>query len=281
LEKNLGFLTDVSVVIVGYGRLDYFFHFSHHPTLDIGRKCESAIENRPNFLLVENAFLGANLLSFFQFRNLKILGIALCLASVSNLKAAPKRGPVKTITFTPKAAPLLLDTVAIRKLYLDGDFDQAVEIMETGLKEKRAFNHYDSVFIFKHLGVMYAAKYDTREKGKYFMHQLLTVEPTARILDMYASDMIYMIFKNIQDEYEETRGRYNHAETLVKGNGQSIPPKNQTGSDKEEKTAKSSNGNKTLYWVGASTVAVAAGVTAYLLLAGNTEDVETVHTLPK
>jgi hypothetical protein len=233
------------------------------------------------FLLIENAFLEANMLSFFPFRNLKILGIALCLAAVANLQAAPKRGPVKTIAFTPKAAPLILDTVAIRKLYLDGDFDQAVEIMETGLKEKRAFNHSDSVFIFKHLGVMYAAKYDTREKGKYFMHQLLTVEPTARILDMYASDMIYMIFKNIQDEYEETRGRYDHAQTLVKGNGQAIPPKSQTGSDNENKTSKASNGHQTLYWVGASTVAVAAGVTAYLLLADNGQEVETVHSLPK
>ena len=91
----------------------------------------------------------------------------------------------------------MVDTAAVRKLYLDGDFEQAVEILETGLNEKRPFDHADSVFIFKHLGVMYAAKYETRERGKYFMHQLLLTEPTAKIMDMYASDMIYMVMDAI------------------------------------------------------------------------------------
>jgi hypothetical protein len=67
------------------------------------------------------------------------------------------------------------------------------------------FSHEDSVFLFKHLGVMHAAKYETREKGKHYMVKLLEVEPTAKILDMYASDMIYMIFKNIKDELDATR----------------------------------------------------------------------------
>jgi hypothetical protein len=57
------------------------------------------------------------------------------------------------------------------------------------------------VFIFKHLGVMYAATPATREKGRYYMAQLIYVEPTARILDMYASDMIYLIFRNVQEEF--------------------------------------------------------------------------------
>src|SRR5438445_6042485 len=88
---------------------------------------------------------------------------------------------------------VLLDSALVRKYYMDGDFDPAIEILEKGLKEKRHFNHNDSVFIYKHLGVMYTARYENRERGKYFMHQLLITEPTAKIMDMYASDLIQMI----------------------------------------------------------------------------------------
>ena len=157
----------------------------------------------------------------------------------------------------PSKPKPLVDTATIRKLYLDGDFDEAIEILETGLNEKRPFNHVDSVFIFKHLGVMYAAKYETRERGKYFMHQLLMTEPTAKIMDMYASDMIYMIFKNIQDEFDQTRGKLGRAEDHVKENNKP---------DADGKPAKIESKGHRLVWVGATTAVVAAGVAAYFLI---------------
>lgn len=104
-----------------------------------------------------------------------------------------------------KAEPSLdnkLDTSHIRKTYVDGDFELAIELIEDALKYGGPFSHQDSIFILKHLGVMHTAKYETREKGKRYLMELLNVEPTAKILDMYASDMIYMIFKNIRDEFE-------------------------------------------------------------------------------
>jgi hypothetical protein len=161
------------------------------------------------------------------------------------------------------AAKSNLDSATVHKYYLDGDFEEAIAILETGLREKRPFNHNDSVFIFKHLGVMYAAQYETREKGKYFMHQLLMTEPTAKIMDMYASDMIYMIFKNIQDEFDSNRMRLNHAEQLVQGNNQSEPgSKNDTRNDdaRTSKQAKmeSSGSHVALWWIGG--IAVAAGI---------------------
>jgi hypothetical protein len=90
---------------------------------------------------------------------------------------------------------------------MDGEFEAAITMLEDNLKETRQYQHDDSVFIYKHLGVMYAAQYETREKGKYYMFRLLQVEPSAKIMDMYASDMIYMIFKNIQEEYQQKRMR--------------------------------------------------------------------------
>ena len=61
-----------------------------------------------------------------------------------------------------------LDTSLIHKTYLDGDFDVAIEFTEDGMKYGGAFSHEDSIFIFKHLGVMHTAKYETREKGKSY-----------------------------------------------------------------------------------------------------------------
>jgi hypothetical protein len=159
------------------------------------------------------------------------------------------------------ASKMILDTATVRKLYLDGEFEGAIEVLEAGLKEKRPFDHKDSVFIFKHLGVMYAAKYETREKGKYYMHELLMTEPTARIMDMYASDMIYMIFKNIQDEFEANRVKLNHAESLVHGNTQTGPATENVPEEPEPKRS-----HRAYYWVGATSVVVVAGVAAFFLL---------------
>lgn len=107
-----------------------------------------------------------------------------------------------------------LDTASIHHLYLDGEFEPAIEGLEKARRGGLLKTHDDSVFAFKHLGVMYAAKYETLEKGKSFMYQLLSIEPSVKIMDMYASDMIYMIFRNVQEEYALRTGRpSNPAET--------------------------------------------------------------------
>ncbi len=200
--------------------------------------------------------------------------LALCiLALAASASAAAKKAPSKAkapaaaqpkqidIYVHPKPA---IDSAKVRKLYLDGDFDEAIEILEDAIKERKTFNHGDSVFFCKHLGVMYAAKYDTREKGKYYMHMLLMVEPTARILDMYASDMIYMIFKNIQDEFDATRVRLDRAEKNWKGSQGDSMPVAKTPEPKHAQTEKESNSHP-MVWVGAGTAVVAAGVAAYFI----------------
>lgn len=138
-----------------------------------------------------------------------------------------------------------IDSVQIHKLYMDGDFDPAIDILESDLKTLAHLSHNDSIFIFKHLGVMYAANYETRERGKMYMHQLLMTEPTAKIMDMYASDMIYMIFKNMQDEFETNRGRFQ--------------PDKEHSHPEDQKPARESN-TRTMIWIGAALVSVGVGI---------------------
>jgi len=185
--------------------------------------------------------------------------IALCLAA--EVTGAPKKTASNAMSPNP-----ILDTGTVRRFYLDGDFDEAIEILEDGLKRKPAYSHADSVFIFKHLGVMYAAKYETREKGKLFMHQLLMVEPTARILDMYASDMIYMIFKNIQDEFEANRVRLGRAENNLRGNAQTGPVNDPKRDEPTSESPAREPKNHVLAWVGVSTAVVVAGVATFIIL---------------
>lgn len=161
------------------------------------------------------------------------------------------------------------DTTRARKLYQDGDFDQAIRIIQIGLTQSKSLSHSDSVFAFKHLGVMYAAAEATRERGKYYMLQLLTIEPTARIMDMYASDMIYMIFRNIQEEFATTQAKLTRAQGHVDGNQTS--PRDEpveTRTNERSRSAEAKPGTRKLGpWImgGSIALAVGVGVGVYLL----------------
>jgi hypothetical protein len=52
----------------------------------------------------------------------------------------------------------------------------------------------DSIFIVKHLTVVYMANPATREKGKGYVFRLLELMPSVKIVDMFVSDEIDGIF---------------------------------------------------------------------------------------
>jgi hypothetical protein len=176
---------------------------------------------------------------------------------------------------------------SIHALYLEGDFDKATVLLEQAFAQHAIRTHDDSVFAYKHLGVMNAASDDTREKGKYYMIQLLQLEPTAKILDMYASDMIYMIYKNIKEEFEENRRKLRTAESHMIGNHQATaspkdsvvaqaaaastlepkPPEHASKSGTREKEG-FFRGRRAYYWIGGAGAAV-AGIALANYLAGD------------
>jgi hypothetical protein len=164
----------------------------------------------------------------------------------------------------------VIDTSHVRKLYQDGDFEPAIGILEEAIRNKNVPDHRDSVFVFKHLGVMYAASEHTRERGKYFMMQLLTIEPTARIMDMYASDMIYMIFRNIQEEFSQ-----NHFVPVTAASSHEPTPVTPAEPDRPTAAPSKSGRGKIFAWAGA--VAVGAGVTLYVLNNSEPEETRTNH----
>ena len=181
-----------------------------------------------------------------------------------------------------------LDTTKLHSLYLEGDFDKAIKPIESYLKSKQPMSHADSTFAFKHLGVMYAAAPATREKGKYYMYQLINMEPTAKILDMYASDMIYLIFRNVQEDFELKQSK-----SVKSGNPSINPapsPAHPSGNNAtttaiatpttptaRTESKKSTGPSRTTYLVtGGAVVAVGVVALAYLMFSG---EKSTTHTL--
>lgn len=220
---------------------------------------------------------GAGTETAFRCAFAMLLAAALAVSSAWAKPAGSPGAKSAATSGSTQAAGPRVDSAALHRLYLDGEFDAAIAILEENLKETRQYSRADSAFIFKHLGVMYAAHYDTREKGKYYMHRLLLVEPTAKIMDMYASDMIYMIFKNIREEYEQSRMARPPQRREEPSEAHRMDPNAERerpdAPDRRASVSPATGHGKTWLWAGVAAVTVAAGVGAYVLM--NDEPPET------
>ncbi len=95
-----------------------------------------------------------------------------------------------------------LDKEAISHAYFEGEFSRILPPLEmyrqtfpvTATKE-------DSIFVYKYLSVIYAADASTRNKGESCMVQLIKMKPTIELLDLYISDNIASIFKDVKQNY--------------------------------------------------------------------------------
>jgi len=59
----------------------------------------------------------------------------------------------------------------------------------------------DSIFVYKYLSVIYAASPTTRNKGESCMVQLIKMKPAIELIDLYISDNIAAIFKDVKTNY--------------------------------------------------------------------------------
>jgi hypothetical protein len=180
--------------------------------------------------------------------------LVLILIGSQAVSAARPNSPFSPTIASPVTPHPILDTAAIHALYMEGEFESATEQLERAIGEGLLKSHADSVFAYKHLGVMYAAKYETTERGKNFMYLLLTIEPSVKILDMYASEMIYMIFRNVQAEYLLRTGRPNDSTAQVAKD-----------SSKGGPSIKANRSRAWPYWAAGALALAGAGTAAYFL----------------
>ncbi len=190
------------------------------------------------------------------FRNSSVFSIVIAVGLAigpGNAATTPKP-PVTPITQG-------LDQKRIHDMYNEGDFDPVLEMLDQFQKQNPRYNHSDSIFIAKHLAVIYTANPATREKGKYYMMRLLELLPSAKLVDMFVSDEVDRIFEKMKEEYA-VRARAFGRETEV-----AVPtsPKQDTLPARPGPEApRSSWVQPTLWVVGGVALAAAGGLTYYM-----------------
>lgn len=98
-----------------------------------------------------------------------------------------------------------LDKVRIHADYEAGDFDKVIRAAEAFLATGKACSQADSVFLEKHLAVVYAANPGTRERGRYHMLRMLDLHPKADLLDMFVGEEVDGIFEKVRKESAHKR----------------------------------------------------------------------------
>jgi len=156
-----------------------------------------------------------------------------------------------------------LDVEKVKGLYMEGDFDPAIQFLEDFQKTHRRFTREESLVVYKYLGVMYCADKSTREKGKSYFYKLLEVDHQAKILDLYVSIVVQEIFKSALDELmgQVGYGRNAPGDSLdgskrITQSGNVPGPKQATSPKPELKPHES---HAAYWWLGAAAIVVGAG----------------------
>lgn len=201
-----------------------------------------------------------------------------------------------TLSFsaTPKPVPAL-DQKRIHASYKDGDLDLVSQELEKYSRtfQKRAWLREDSIFLYKHLAVIYSASPETREKGKYYMIAMLRIMPSAEILDMYVSEEVDRIFLRTRQEFMANMHSFGIDTTAMRipttphdGKGVAADSTHAPGTGGKQPIAKSASSSHTGWtvaaWTAGGIALAAAGATTYLLMQEpkTTEKINTIE-IPK
>lgn len=158
------------------------------------------------------------------------------LAGILSVSAHAAQAPAKSAAPAPSAASSGLDQKAIHEAYNEGDFEKVTNLIDAYNKANKTYSRADSVFIAKHLAVVYSANPQTREKGRYYMYRLLEMMPSAELVDMFVSDEIDRIFEKVRKEFLARQKGFGVDSTQI-----STPEKASTGSAAAASTATASN----------------------------------------
>ena len=185
-----------------------------------------------------------------------------------------------------------LDQKSIHNAYNEGDFEKVVGQIEAFTKANKTYSRNDSIFIAKHLAVVYSANPQTREKGKYYMYRLLEMMPSAELVDMFVSDEIDRIFEKVRKEFvsrqkgfgvdstqisspeKPATGSAAHAEGTAAATPATGPSKEYLAASRPEKESfwKSKG-----MWVAGGVGLLTAGTVAYFIL--SSDDTPKTHTI--
>lgn len=184
-----------------------------------------------------------------------------------------------------------LDQGNIHAIYSEGDFEGVIAKLDGFTSTHAVYTLSDSIFIAKHLAVIYSANPATREKGKNYMFRLLNLMPSAKIVDMFVSDEIDRIFEKVREEYtvrQRSLGRQTPSQlesTRYAANKLSFNTDSATISDLDRRpggvraVAKPKGSSRAYYWVAGGVALAAVAGTAYYFLAPR-KPADKIYDLP-
>jgi hypothetical protein len=165
-----------------------------------------------------------------SFLATRILAVSCFL--ILSIHFAAAAAPEKAVPAAQAAQTVPLNQKDIHAAYNEGDFDKVTALIDAFNKANKTYTRADSIFIAKHLAVVYSANPQTREKGRYFMYRLLEMMPSAELVDMFVSDEIDRIFDKVRKEFIARQKGFGVDSTQI-----SMPDKASTGSSAAAGTA--------------------------------------------
>lgn len=160
-----------------------------------------------------------------------------------------------------------LDKPAISHSYFEGEFARILPPLETYRQNfPKSATKEDSIFVYKYLSVIYASDPSTKAKAESYMVQLIKLMPTIELIDLYISDNIESIFKNVKEKYEQQQEYVTkHDEFGHEKPNEKTPSENPKG-----------NGHA-IWWVaGGVGIAAVVGTVTYFALEPKPEPKKTV-----
>lgn len=145
-----------------------------------------------------------------------------------------------------------LDTAYIRKNYIEGEFSKVIDSLEGWRKAGSKGSHSDSVFAYRHLGIVYASYETARVRAESYLNLLLRLEPRTEVLDPYISH-------EVEAFWDKVKIRNKKELELPYASG---PPSSRQSKPRIEPA---STGGFPWFWVTTGTVLAGGAVAAYLL----------------
>ena len=160
-----------------------------------------------------------------------------------------------------------LNKDAIDSAYFEGEFYRIRPPLEA---YSRSFpsnaTRDDSIYVYKFLSVLYAADSTKRAKAENYMVQLLKLNSSIELVDMYIPDEIEAMFKNVKASYLKQQ-QYMREYDRLGNKKQGSTSRDSIPRVKTQAVSTSKKASRTWMWWTAGGVGLAAAVAAgYYLL---------------
>ena len=204
--------------------------------------------------------------------------------------AAPAKPAAATAkpAAAPATAKVALNQKDIHEAYNEGDFEKVTALIDAFNRSNKTYSRADSIFVAKHLAVVYSANPNSREKGRYFMYRLLEMMPSAELVDMFVSDEIDRIFEKVRKEFLARQKGFGVDSAQI-----SMPDKPATGSAatasnqpagpskefQEAQDTKQPVWKRNGFWIAGGLGLVVAGTAAYFIYTADEPTGKTI-TIP-